>query len=127
VDGRGTVTSCGGDRGVGVDVALGVVDAVHSTRARYRRRLPREEEPSDGFDDDAVSDEYRLSSSFAAREEMRDVHLKRGAAAFISDVILVRVRKVKRKILICIPYCSIYILPLSLSPSFSLSLSSILN
>lgn len=99
MDGRGTVTSCGGDRGVGVDVALGVVDAVHSTRARYRRRLPREEKPSDGFDDDALSDEYSLSSSFAAREEMRDV-LKRGAAAFINDVIsvrlCVRVRKVKR-------------------------------
>jgi len=100
VDGRGTVTSCGGDRGVGVDVALGgVVDVVHSARARYRRRrLPREEEPSDGFDDDALSEEYRLSSSLAAREEMRD-DLKRGAAAFISDVISlrlsVRVRKVK--------------------------------
>jgi len=100
VDGRGTVTSCGGDRGVGVDVALGgVVDAVHSARARYRRRrLPREEEPSDGFDDDALSEEYRLSSSLAAREELRD-DLKRGAAAFISDVISlrlsVRVRKVK--------------------------------
>jgi hypothetical protein len=66
-----------------------VVDAVHSTRARYRRRLPREEEPGDGFDDDAVSDEYRLSSSFAAREEIRD-DLKRGAAAFISDVISLR-------------------------------------
>ena len=100
MDGRGTVTSCGGDRGVGVDVALGVVDAVvHSARARYRRRrLPREEEPSDGFDDDALSEEYRLSSSLAAREELRD-DLKRGAAAFISDVISlrlsVRVRKVK--------------------------------
>jgi len=85
VDGRGTVTSCGGDRGVGVDVALGVVDAVHSERARYRRRLPREEEPSDGFDDDAVSEEYRLSSSFAMRDD-----LKRGAAAFISNVISLR-------------------------------------
>jgi hypothetical protein len=100
VDGRGTVTSCGGDRGVGVDVALGgVVDAVvHSARARYRRRrLPREEEPSDGFDDDALSEEYRLSSSLAAREETRD-DLKRGAAAFISDVISLRLsetRKVK--------------------------------
>jgi hypothetical protein len=87
VDGRGTVTSCGGDRGVGADVALGVVDAVHSERrARYRRRLPREEEPrSDGFDDDAVSEEYRLSSSFAMRDD-----LKRGAAAFISNVISLR-------------------------------------
>jgi hypothetical protein len=86
VDGRGTVTSCGGDRGVGADVALGVVDAVHSERARYRRRLPREEEPrGDGFDDDAVSEEYRLSSSFAMRDD-----LKRGAAAFISDVISLR-------------------------------------
>lgn len=99
MDGRGTVTSCGGDRGVGADVALGVVDAVvHSARARYRRRrLPREEEPSDGFDDDALSEEYRLSSSLAAREETRD-DLKRGAAAFINDVIplllSVRVRKV---------------------------------
>jgi hypothetical protein len=94
VDGRGTVTSCGGDRGVGADVALGVVDAVHSERrARYRRRLPREEEPrSDGFDDDAVSEEYRLSSSFAMRDD-----LKRGAAAFISDVISLRLWRVRLK------------------------------